>query len=153
MKPKINLISVLAVLGVVVLGFFREFLFIHINEQLFALWYDEPSQATNSIPWLKELDYFTLYYGKWVLTIFFAAAFYFAALLVLRYLFDQSYWRELGWIYLGLITLSGLALGIGKLASQLDDAYLIARFLMGIAQSPLLLMIMVPGVMLRQRSA
>ena len=146
-----KLLVALSVIGVIALGFFREFIFIHINEQLFALWYDEPSRASDWIPFIKSVDYYTLYRSKWFLTVFFAGLFYGAILLVLRQIFDRWYWKELGVIYGVLFLAVAVALGAGYvLSNDLEPYYLAARFFMGIAQSPLLLMIMVPGIWLRR---
>ena len=150
MKGKRRLWIILSVIGVIILGFYREFIFVHINEQLFALWYDEPSRASDRIPFLKSTDYYTLYYAKWFLTVFFAALFYVAIVGVLKVIFNANYWKELGVIY-GVLTVGAIiAMGLGYVTNSVEDLYIIARFLMGIAQSPLLLMIMIPGIMLRK---
>lgn len=141
----------MSILGVIALGFFREFLFIHINEHLFALWYDEPSRATDAIPLLARFDYSTLYASKWVLTILFAGFFYIAIVGILYAIFRSLYWKELGVVYLVLFVGAALSLGLGYVINSLEDAYIIARFFMGIAQSPLLLMVMVLGIFLRKR--
>ena len=141
---------ILALAGVVALGFLREFLFVNINAHLFALWYDEPSEATDLIPFMKSMEYYPLYYSKWVLTVAFSALFYGMTWLTLKVIFKRSFAKELLAIYGALYLLAGIAMGIGVLYHKTDDSYIIARFLMGIAQSPLLLMIMVPGVWLRR---
>ena len=141
----------LAIIGIIILGFLREFIFVHINAHLFALWYEEPSEATDLIPFMKQMDYYPLYYSKWILTVVFAVLFYAATAGVLKVIFNRYFWRELGAIYIVLLVFAGFAMSIGALLNATDEAYTIARFLMGIAQSPLLLMVMIPGVLLRRQ--
>ena len=106
----------LSVVGVVLLGFFREFIFIHINEHLFALWYDEPSRALQSLPILEIFDYETLYASKWILTVLFAGLFYAASIGVLSLLYAKRFWKELGVIYILLFVGAGLSLAFGEVS-------------------------------------
>lgn len=138
-----------AIGGIIILGFYREFVFVNINEQLFALWYEEESRASKWIPFIHSVDYYPLYYAKWVLTVLFAGLFYWVTGLILRLIFQKSFWKVLLAIYSVLFIGAGLALGIGYLIDAFERSYIIARFLMGIAQSPLILMIMIPGIWLR----
>ncbi|MEX2596998.1 MAG: hypothetical protein WEC59_08715 [Salibacteraceae bacterium] len=139
----------LSIVGVIALGSFREFLFIHINEQLFALWYNETSRASDYIPWLKRLDYQTLYVSKWFLTVLFSVLFYAATNGVLFLIFQRHFWKILGVLYAVLFLGAGVAMLIGYLSDTISQTYIIARFFMGIAQSPLPLMIMIPGAWLK----
>jgi len=142
-----------SIIAVIILGFFREFLFTHINEQLFALWYDEPSRASDAIPCLKSVDYYTLYYTKWFLTTLFSVLFYGVTLGLLKIIFDTSYWKEILIIYGVLIACSVITMAYGYATNTLEETYLLARLFMGVAQSPLVLMVMIPGIWLRKRSS
>lgn len=142
-----------SIIAVIILGFFREFLFTHINEQLFALWYDEPSRASDAIPCLKSVDYYTLYYTKWFLTALFSVLFYGVTIGLLKIIFDTSYWKEILIIYGALIACSVITMAYGYATNTLEETYLLARLFMGVAQSPLVLMVMIPGIWLRKRSS
>lgn len=142
----------LSVAAVVAIGFFREFLFMNINEQLFALWYDEPSRASDAIPLLKSLDYYPLYYSKWILTALFSVLFYGLTIGVLHVVFNRTFWKEVALIYGILIVCSVLAMAYGYFTGTLHDTYLLARLFMGVAQSPLILMVMIPGIWLRKNN-
>ncbi len=142
----------LSVAVVVFIGFFREFIFTHINEQLFALWYDEPSRASDKIPFLKSVDYYTLYYSKWVLTALFSMLFYSLTIGVLKVVFGKTFWKETAIIYSVLIACSITVMAYGYLSNSLEESYLLARLFMGVAQSPLVLMVMIPGIWLRKRT-
>lgn len=141
-----------AIVAVAILGFLREFVFVNINEQLFALWYDEPSRATDLIPFLKSVDYYTLYTSKWMLTLVFSFSFYLASCGLLKLIFSKFYWRENAVIFIGLFLLAAVIMTIGWSLNATDKAYTYARFLMGIAQSPLVLMFMIPAIWLRNAS-
>mgnify|MGYP006141722433 FL=1 len=141
-----------SIIAVIILGFFREFLFTHINEQLFALWYDEPSRASDAIPFLKSVDYYTLYSTKWFLTALFSVLFFGVTIGILKIIFDKSYWKEIVIIYGVLIACSVITTGYGYATNTLEETYLLARLFMGVAQSPLILMVMIPGIWLRKSS-
>ena len=151
LKKKTLIVS--SIIAVIILGFFREFLFTHINEQLFALWYDEPSRASDAIPCLKSVDYYTLYYTKWFLTALFSVLFYGVTIGLLKIIFDTSYWKEILIIYGVLIACSVITMAYGYATNTLEETYLLARLFMGVAQSPLVLMVMIPGIWLRKRSS
>lgn len=138
------------IIGVIALGFFREFVFVHINEYLFALWYDEPSRALEVIPFLANFDYYTLYYAKFFLTALFAGFFFLASLLTLQLIYQQNYWKLLGIIYLVLFATAGVAMAIGYLGDSIRQTYPFARLVMGVAQSPLVLMVLIPGIWLQR---
>jgi hypothetical protein len=143
---------VLSIAAIIFIGFFREFLFTHINEQLFALWYDEPSRASDAIPFLKSVDYYTLYYSKWILTALFSVLFFGLTIGVLKVIFDKHFWKETALIYGVLVACSIIVMGYGYFTNTLEESYLLARLFMGVAQSPLLLMVMIPGIWLRKRT-
>lgn len=144
---------VLMVIGVIALGFFREFVFVHINEYLFALWYDEPSRALEVIPFLANFDYYTLYYSKFFLTVLFAGLFFMMSLITLQLIYHKNYWKLLGIIYLVLLLTAGTAMALGYLSDGIRETYPFARLMMGVAQSPLILMVLIPGIWLKRSRA
>jgi len=154
MLSKLNnrdkLLLLLGVLCILVVSFMREYVFIQINEQLYALWYSLPSTANQSIPFLMSLDYYPLYYSKWVLTLLFALVFLLNASFILHVIFKRYYLRELLAIYVLITVGAASSLAIAWMMGDVQDGYLIARFLMGLAQSPVPLMIMIPAAYLRK---
>lgn len=150
MPKKFSLVLALVIMALA--GFLREFIFTRINEYLFALWYDEPSYAIQSLPILSHFNYETLYWTKWGLTLIFTLFFFGLTTLVLGYIFNKSYWKETAFIYLILLMVAGGAMIFGFLINDLHKVYPFARFIMGIAQSPILLMILIPGIWLKQQS-
>lgn len=77
--------------------------------------------------------------------------FWLEGIAVIRLAFGQWQWREITAIYALLIVASVVIFSIWKLAGKVEDGYLITRFLMGLAQSPVPLMLVVPALFLRKR--
>ena len=151
MKRNDRVVLILLVLGIIALGFLREYVFVSINEQLFALWNDRESRIIGFITIIKSLSYYQLYYFKWFLTALFSGFFYGWSLLILNRLFHNYHWKELGVVYLLLIGIAIITMLIGWPLGKLNESYVIARFFMGIAQSPLPLMLMIPAIFLRSK--
>jgi hypothetical protein len=123
------------------LGFSREFLFVNINAQLFALFYKNTDYVLPSIiTILSDFDYQTLYYFKYLLTVIYFLAYFLSTFFAVKYICMHKK-NTLGviYIYVLLLALSTLSMGYNYLINnQLGgDEYTFSRWLMGIAQSPL----------------
>lgn len=124
-----------------VLGFSREFLFVNINNQLYKLYYHQSDILLPKIlAFLSSFDYSTLYYSKYFLTVFFFFAYicvsFFAVKLICS---DKKFSRLIIYIYSLLLLLAGLTMIYNYFInnSLSGDEYTFSRWLMGIAQSPL----------------
>lgn len=124
-----------------ILGFSREFLFVNTNNQLFKLYYhNEDIKIPKSLDFITHLEYSTLYYLKYVFTIIYFLAYlftsYFAVKLICN---DKKNAKWILYIYTILLVLSGISMSYNYLINnQLNgDEYTFSRWLMGIAQSPL----------------
>ncbi len=124
-----------------ILGFSREFLFVNTNNQLFKLYYhNEDIKIPPSLDFITHLEYSTLYYLKYVFTIIYFLAYlftsYFAVKLICQ-IKNNAKW--IIYIYAILLVLSGISMTYNYLINnQLNgDEYTFSRWLMGIAQSPL----------------
>lgn len=136
---------ILLVIGILLLGSFREFTFLNINFQLQYMYYDtEYYRVAPFFHFLNNFEYSTIYYSKWLLTGGFALAFLILSVLMIKVLFNQ---RRLITItvasYIILCTVAAISYALGKLAGSTDTGYTIARFLMGLLQSPVVLMFLV----------
>jgi hypothetical protein len=136
------------------LGFLRDFVFLNVNEQSRIAYYHSPdSFLSPSMAFLTAWSYPQLYYLKWVLTFFFAGLFMVLTLAFVRLLFPAR--KYLRWTILAygiLLLLAGLFFIGGYLAGQSENGYRIARFLLGMAQSPIVLMVLLPAFRLADRS-
>ena len=137
---------------IIATGFYREFFFVNINEQMRYLWYgNEESMMSDALSLLDSLDYWTLYYLKWAMTVVFSGIFLIESALFTKLILGKTLWKELIFMYTILLIVSGLVLAGYALFDEHETGYLIRRYFMGIAQSPIPLMILLPAIGLRNR--
>jgi len=105
------------------------------------------------LDFFEQLEYDTVVNLKWVFTIFFSFVFYLISHFTIKHLFEnKQYTKITGYAFLGLISVSAFFMGIGVISSSLSERmYEFARFIMGIAQSPLVLMILIPAFILTEK--
>jgi hypothetical protein len=124
-----------------ILGFSREFLFVNINNQLFKLYYhNEDIHIPSSLNFITHFDYSTLYYLKYPLTASYFTAYFFTTYLAIKYIcFDKKISKWVIYIFALLLVLSSSSMAYNYfINNQLNgDEYTFSRWLMGIAQSPL----------------
>lgn len=139
MKTSLKYILFISVFAI--LGFSREFLFVNINNQLYSLYYHyDDYKFPNSLIFLQNFDYVTLYYLKYPLTILYFLAYLFTSYFTVKLICDykkNAFW--VFYIYLIVLALAGISMGYNYfIQDQLGGAeYTFSRWLMGIAQSPL----------------
>lgn len=126
-------------------GFFREFLFLNINEQYrVSFYHDTDSQVAPSMQWLSKLSLGTLYYGKFPLTFLFAAWFATLSAWFVKIAFNNRAFVRITWISFGAVFLAGaLFYALGEITGNKDATYAIARFLAGLTETPALLFILI----------
>jgi hypothetical protein len=142
-RKKILLVSI-HVLIYVIIGFFREFLFLNVNEQLRVMTsrYKE-SYVDPSMQWISGLSYSTLYISKWLFTFVFTALFAFIASRTIKIAFEDKGLIKLTWIaYAVVFCLGMLFYLIGSLIGNPEATYDLARFLAGLTETPVLLVIL-----------
>ena len=137
------------------LGFSREFLFVNINTQLYKLYYGHSSlPLPDSLNFLADVEYSRLYYSKFGLTIAFYLAYLGVSLLAIKLTVnDKKITKWVIYIYLLLLILAGLSMLYNYIANnQLDgDEYTFSRWLLGIAQSPLVAFFMIASAALYRK--
>lgn len=142
-----RLLLVLFILLAIGLGFFREFVFININEQMRVTYYHAAdSHVAGLFRFLEGYSYTTLYYLKWPLTLFFAALFAGITSLIIRFWFPGKNYTRIVFLAFGAIFLLAFLLFLlGWLTGAYYFFYTIARFLVGLAESPALLAVLIPA--------
>lgn len=139
MKNSVKYIIFLAIFAL--LGFSREFLFVNVNNQLFKLYYhNEDIIIPSSLHFITEFDYSTLYYLKYPFTILYYLAYFFTSYFAVKFIStDKKNAKWIIYIYAILLVLSGISMAYNYIINnQLNgDEYTFSRWLMGIAQSPL----------------
>lgn len=113
----------------------------NINNQLYSLYYQHSNFALpDSLIFLKEIDYTTLYFLKYPLTILYFLSYFFVSFFAVRQICkDKKNAVWVTYIYALLLVLSGISMAYNYIIhNQLNgDEYTFSRWLMGIAQSPL----------------
>ena len=118
-----------------------------MNNQLYSLYYHHSDFALpSSLTFFKKIDYTTLYFLKYPLTIFYFLAYFFTSFFAIRQI--SMYKKNAVWviyIYALLLVLSGISMAYNYIINnQLNgDEYTFSRWLMGIAQSPLVAFFMI----------
>ncbi len=137
------------------LGFSREFIFVNLNDRLYTMYYGhEESLLPNGLQFIKHYSYTTLYYSKYLLTILYFLAYglvsYIAVSLICS---DKPFAKWVVYLYLFIVSISGITMLYNYFINgQLDgDNYLFSRWLMGIAQSPLIAFFMISSHLLYKK--
>jgi hypothetical protein len=141
-RKRIFLLLLLAVY--VISGFYREFLFLNINEQSRVTYYHTAdSHVSPSLQWLSHFSYSFLYYSKWVLTLLFAGWFAFLASRMVKLEFADKSLVRITWIAYGCAFFLGYVFfGVGLLIGDRESTYDLARFLAGLTETPAMLIIL-----------
>jgi cytochrome bd-type quinol oxidase subunit 1 len=146
MNRKLKIAGFVALL--VTMGLFRESLFVHVNALLYYKRNGEgyPDYAIGSAyQWLDRFSYRTLYTSKWFITPIFAFLFWFVQKKFLLLIFNEKKTsRWLTMLYLSLLLLAGIAFAGGWIFDHLNEGYRFSRIFMGLLQSPVPCMLLIP---------
>lgn len=125
-----------------ILGFSREFLFVNINQYLYSLYYHFPNPyLPPSLEFIRPVDYVTLFYSKFALTIVYFLAYFLASYFAVKTLTQQLiYIKSTTYIFVTIFVISSLLTLYNYVVNQNlgGQVYTLSRWLMGIAQSPLI---------------
>lgn len=148
-----KIVILLLVLFYIITGFFREFIFLNINEQSRVTYYhDTDSHVAPALQWLSGLSYATLYYSKWILTLVFTVFFAFLASVIIRLWFNDKKLVRISWIVYAITFAAGLLFyAAGFLTGDVASTYDIARFLAGLTETPAMLIILLASFMAMKR--
>ena len=137
------------------LGFSREFIFVNLNDRLYTMYYGhEESLLPNGLQFIKNYSYNTIYYSKYVLTILYFLAYGLASYMAINIICsDKPFAKWVIYLYLFIVVISGITMLYNYFINeQLDgDNYLFSRWLMGIAQSPLIVFFMIASHLLYKK--
>jgi hypothetical protein len=129
------------------LGYFREFFFVNLNNILYQQYYRRPSDLPVPVimKFFLRFSYDTLYYLKYPLTVISAFIFFIANYFAVKtFIADRVFLKILMITYFGMLALAALSMAYGYLVydSFEHDEYTLSRWLMGIAQSPIICLIL-----------
>ncbi len=125
------------------LGYFREFIFVHYNNVMYQVYYHSDShlETPGFLQFLFQVPYAKLYYFKYPMTIVFASLFFLLNLWAVKKLSSGALKTKfVFYAYAVLIFIAALSMAYAffftkKLA---DDEYTLSRWLLGVAQSPII---------------
>lgn len=129
------------------LGYYRDFVFVTINAILQAKDYEAQYTPPASLQFLDQFPYGTLMNLKWLLTLLFSIVYLLVALVTLRVLFNKKRYNRITiGVYAVVMLISGMFMLTGYLfQGSSAKMYEFSRYLMGMAQSPVILMILIPA--------
>ena len=136
-----RILLTILIISVAGLGFVRDGIFIHTNELI----EQQEQLSSDSAPRLTEL--------KWLMTAVFSGAYLFLAVVIIKLLFqNRNFLRLTVFFYLLFIMAAAFLYVGGYLLGDPGVGYSLARKIMGMVQSPILIMILVPGFYLGTRA-
>jgi hypothetical protein len=132
-----------------VLGYIRENFFVHINNILYIKYYNRPGVEVPAVMQpFERFSYNTLYYAKYPFTLLWTAIFFLASYFAVNKLTGNPFLvRVLVISYAIMIGLAGLSIIYSFLAHGRPETseYTFSRWLLGIAQSPLVCLVLLAG--------
>ena len=134
-------------------GYYRDFVFKNINALLKAWDADMDFKMPPSLFFLENYDYDTLVNIKWLLTILFSFIYLSIAIITIQLLFNnKKHIRVTVLSYLAITIVSGVFILTGYFFQNTSEKmYEFARYLMGMAQSPIVLMLLIPAFKLSEK--
>ena len=148
MKRKIKICAFVLIL--LALGFFRETLFVNVNSALYDKLYGENNHyVVGFLSFVNSFSYKTIYIAKWFITPFFMFLYWFIQRSFLFFLFNEK--RITQWLsilYLSLFLLAGVFFIAGWAFGKINEGYTFSRLFMGLLQSPIPCMILIPAMYL-----
>ncbi|MCW3076601.1 MAG: hypothetical protein JWO32_1210 [Bacteroidetes bacterium] len=140
-----------------ILGYFREFFFVHLNNIMYIKYYRHPTAL--NVPFVMQpftsFSYQTLYYSKYFFTVLSVVLFFFSAYFaIIKLTSNKKLVRFLIYSYGLLLILAAISMAYGFVFNQRlqDDEYTLSRWLLGIAQSPIICLILLASENLFNKS-
>lgn len=143
------------VIAYILLGFYRDTFFKNLNSQADVLHHRSPAfELSAGTGFLKQFTTDGLMKLKWIMTCVFSLLFFFLGWITLKLFFGERKNRQLLlFAYLFVFSLSLLVYLSGKLfPSWEEQAFSLARNLVQALQSPLIIMILIPVILLMKKS-
>lgn len=140
-----------------ILGYIREFFFVHLNIIMYEKYYHSvsPVPVPGTMNVFRHLSYDTLYYSKYFYTAIWAFLFFITGFFAVKKLGTHSQLiRIYIWTYVVISALAALSMLYGYFVNHRlqDDEYTLSRWLLGIAQSPIICLILVASEKLYNKS-
>lgn len=158
MKSKANSIKLWFYAAIIILlailtGYLRDSIFKTINALLRSWDLDQDYFLPPFLSFLENYEYETLENLKWLLTLLFSLIYLLISIGAIKLFFNNSKYIKIAiFTYIGIIFISGIFILIGLVFSSTTlKMYEFSRYLMGMAQSPIVLMILIPTFKLSEK--
>ena len=155
MKLSSKILLALLAIVIVYCGFFREYVFQNLNAWIGEMYYKENVyQLPENLYVFKRFTYDELYTLKWILTLTCMVIYMGLTLTVIKIIYrDRKYLVITVGTFFALFIIAGICYVAGNLLNNYYYGYTLSRIFMGMVQSPLVLMILVPAFQLSRGSA
>lgn len=121
------------------IGYLRETIFLILNSVLNKYPFPYNSSYVSPPDFLYSYNSQTLITVKWVLTFGFSIVFFMGSLTLVHFYFKNKSFNKITiWTYLFLVGVSFVIAVFGILLGNFDETYALSRFVIGLAQSPLI---------------
>lgn len=139
------------------LGYTREFFFVHLNIIMFEKYYHYTSEAPfpGIMNVFRAFSYDTLYYSKYAYTALWTLIYFLANFYALKKLTNTGlFLKILKYSYVLILAIAAISMAYGYIVYDRlqDDEYTLSRWLMGIAQSPIICLILLASEKLYTKS-
>lgn len=146
-----NKVQVLIIILILIaIGFWRDNLFVNLNRQYSFQFYN--SDVNYTLPFYQKLfDGLTvqmLYYLKWIFTVVFTIIYYLLSLYILKLLTKNYHFWTITLTYIVFTFVAALCYIVGSAIGELADGYKLSRTFMGLLQSPIIIMVIAPILIL-----
>lgn len=163
MKSKTKNILFYSIIAAVIisLGYLRDFIFTHLNDQVSVAYYKEfhntsyPYPLPASLSFLDSMSYSSLNMLKWVFSGVFALLYFVVTATAIKRMYPQAghtFMITAGTFAL-LILLAGIFYLYGMISGNWKSAYPLSLTFSHLAQSPVVLMVLIPAFRLAQAAA
>ena len=137
-------------------GYVREFFFVNLNSIMYEKYYGHTSlPVPYSMQVFTHFSYKTLYYSKYIYTLVWVLLFFGLGYASIKKLSgEKKLISFLIYSYLILLFLAGVSMVYGYFVKERlqDDEYTLSRWLLGIAQSPIICLILLASEKLYYKS-
>jgi hypothetical protein len=138
------------VMGLIALGYFRDVFLTRYNNFLYYYFHHALRQEDlDNFGFLKSYTYMQLYYAKFFIVAAFSLIYFCISYFTIVFIFKEKNAGKLCFVfYLLILFIAAIFYAIGILAGGNEKVYLIARTLLSLLQSPLILMLLIPAIKL-----
>lgn len=135
-------------------GFLRGYLVYNTNLQLAnELYQTDEYQVDDALSFINSFDYWTTYAFKWFLILMFCVIYWVQTHWILKFLFNQSYFWLVTYSFVFMLAITAVIYGGFALFGEFQKGYEVARYPLSWIQSPIPLMLLIPGLYLRRGSS